>query len=98
MTVTYISVGRVFPVFHALINHPPPYPTDTVYEQTVPMGGEGDSDDDHDDNNNDGDNNDVDDREVDGKLARGATRVTVDGESSHSDEVILGGSQADYDG
>jgi len=40
----------------------------------------------------------VDDREVGGGLARGNARVTVDDESSRSDEEILGGRQAGWRG
>ncbi|TGZ52576.1 Uncharacterized protein DBV15_11636 [Temnothorax longispinosus] len=44
----------------------------------------------------DDDDDDVDDREVGGGLARGNARVTVDDESSRSDEEILGGRQAGW--
>lgn len=45
-----------------------------------------------------GDYDDVDDREVGGGLARGNARVTVDDESSCSDEEILGGRQTGWGG
>ncbi|KYN15491.1 hypothetical protein ALC57_12276 [Trachymyrmex cornetzi] len=46
----------------------------------------------------DDDDDDVNDREVGGGLARGNARVTVDDESSRSDEEILGGRQAGWRG
>lgn len=71
-------------VTRALITHPSPaLPT----RRTTGGGDDDDGDDDDDD---------VDDREVGGELARDDTRVTVDDESSRSDEEILGGRQAGW--
>lgn len=71
-------------VTRALITHPSP----ALPTRRTTCGGDDDDGDDDDD--------DVDDREVGGELARDDTRVTVDDESSRSDEEILGGRQAGW--